>query len=700
MIANHKGEIPFVMLLIPFLLGIATGLNFLLSSPVTLLISLLSILSIAFIILNVNYTRLGLYKIRWVGGTLITLVLFLAGWVSVVQYNELNNRLHFSKTAAQYIVVKINNEPTQKAGLVRFTTTVKQFIHNKKPSAATGTLLIAIKDSTASRLYYGDELLIRAQYIPVDPPFNPAEFNYKKYLAHQNIYYQAFLFPGQYAVINTLTGNPIIAYSLRLRQRLVEKLKTHMHDTAAIVVASTLILGYKADMSNDILQAYSKTGTIHVLSVSGAHVAIIYALLAIVLGFLNRYKYGKVVKALLIISLIWYYSLLTGFSPAVCRAAVMITMVIIGQTYNRYINTLNILAISAFFLLLYNPFFITDVGFQLSYLAVAGLIVFQPIVYKCFEFKNKWADKLWALCSVSIAAQVITFPLSAFYFHQFPVYFLVSNLLIILPMAVIMYTGIFYLLLPPLPFISAALGYVLEQSILIMNKVLILIEQAPFASIGKIWLNTAEYLLAYGIIICLFYFLFDKKPWLLKAALFMTLLIGISISVKRVKALQDDSITFLNLKKHQGLVFKTGDSAIILTDMNTLDKNYKYAVQPYLDSSKIVHAALYNLKQNISNSFLRKGNNLIQFQNKRVLIFNKDLQSKTLLHPLKIDYLYVTGNPHTDINSINKNYVYNTLVIDGSNTNKLVNDLEQQALHQHINYHILKRNNTFIAASN
>src|SRR6202012_1473403 len=309
-------------------------------------------------------------------------------------------------------------------------------------------------------------------YTTVNQPFNPAEFNYKRYLANQNIHYQEFLFPGQYRAFGKGGGNALISQSLQLRQYFVAKLKRNMRDTNAIAVASTLILGYKADLSNDVLQAYSKTGTIHVLSVSGAHVAIIYILLTLVLGFLDRFSYGKLLKAVIIITLIWYYSMVSGFSPAVCRAAVMISMVIIGKTFVRYINTLNILAISAFMLLLYDPFFITDVGFQLSYLAVFGLIIFQPIVYKWLTFKNKWADKLWGLCSVSIAAQVITFPLSAFYFHQFPIYFLISNLLIVIPTEIIMISGIAYLLLPQVPYLSKAIAFVLEWSILIMNKFL------------------------------------------------------------------------------------------------------------------------------------------------------------------------------------------------------------------------------------
>src|SRR5579863_5753533 len=472
MIAAHKGEIPFAVLILPFITGIACGLNFVSDGGVIPLVIILFALAATFFFLNLEYKRFNIYKRKWLGGALMHIILFLAGWISVIQYNELNKHNHFSKIPSNYLLVKINNEPNLKGDILRFTAEAQQNISGNKSFLSSGNLLITIKDSAASNLYYGDELLIPANFQPVAPPANPAEFNYKKYLANQNIHYQCFLRHGQFYILNHNTGNAIIAFSLRLRQHLVEKFKQHMHSPEAIAVASTLILGYKADLSSDVLQAYSKTGTIHVLSVSGAHVAIVFILLEFLFGFLNRFKYGKTIKAILIITLIWYYSLLSGFSPAVCRAAVMISMVIIGKTYSRAISTLNILAISAFFLLLYEPLFIADVGFQLSYLAVAGLIIFQPIVYKWFHFKQKWVDKLWLLCSASIAAQVITFPLSAYYFHQFPVYFLVSNLLIIIPSAIIMYSGIAYLLFGSIPILGEISGLILEKSILIMDRVL------------------------------------------------------------------------------------------------------------------------------------------------------------------------------------------------------------------------------------
>ncbi|SEN52716.1 competence protein ComEC [Mucilaginibacter gossypiicola] len=700
MIANHKGEIPVVILLLPFLLGISIGINF---SSGTYLMPLavgFTSLLILFVLLNFYYTRFKVYKKRWLGGMIIHMLLLFAGWIAAISNNELNNSSHFSKLPAQRLQVRINSEPQLKNGLIRFTANVVANVNQKQPSPATGTLMIAIKDSSALQLAYGDELLISGKFAPIDPPFNPAEFNYKKYLAHQNIYYQEFLYPGQYRLFQSNTGNLLIANALALRRQMVQKLKLQLHDPNAIAVASTLILGYKADLSEDVLQAYSKTGTIHVLSVSGAHVAIIWALLAFMLRFLNRFRHGGLIKPIIIIPIIWYYAMLTGFSPAVCRAAVMISAVILGKTYNRHINNLNILAVSAFILLLYNPLLITDLGFQLSYLAVAGLVVLQPVVYAWFTFDNKWVDKLWALCSVSIAAQVITFPLSAFYFHRFPVYFLFSNLFIVIPTAVIMYSGIFYLLLPQIPYISTALAWILEKSILFMNYVLTRVEHLPFASINKIWLTTTEYLLLYTIIICTFYFLYDRKVWLLRTGIILIFLLAVSVSIKKYHSYSTNSIAFLNLRKNMGIVFKNGNQAIVLSNLADTDKNYNYSIRPYLDSCKINDVVLYKPEQEIRSGFLRKQGDFMQFRNQSVAIVSKDYEDTTSAVKLKTDYLYITGSPKIPLAIINKNHEYHTIIIDATNTPKAVQFIVDQASALHTNYVVLKRNKSFVAASN
>jgi competence protein ComEC len=699
MIANHKGEIPFLILLLPFILGIGLAIIFPAAANVYWLTIFFFLLSAVFIVLNLGYTKLGIYKSQWIGGALITTILFIAGYICTFNNNELNNKQHFSKQPAQFLVVKIVTEPVLKNGLYRFTAEAEAAVNNGKKSAATGNLLLTIKDITPD-LLYGDELLIPAKYTPVNPPFNPAEFNYKRYLANQNIYYQQFLYAGQYQKLAFDKGNPLITFSLKLRQRFVEKLKVNMRDTNAIAVASTLILGYKADLSNDVLQAYSKTGTIHVLSVSGAHVAVIYLLLNFVLGFLNRFKYGKLLKALIIITLIWYYSMLTGFSPAVCRAAVMISMVVIGKAYSRYINMVNIMAISAFGLLLYNPLYIVDVGFQLSYLAVFGLIILQPIVHNWLTVKNKLADKwLWTPVSVSIAAQVITFPLSAFYFHQFPVYFLVTNLFIVVPTEIIMLSGIAYLLLPLVPFLSKALAYVLEHTILVMNKFLIWVEHLPFASISKIWLTTAEYLLLYVVIVSLFYFFFNKKTKLFRLILICMLLFCISISLKSIRMQQSDNIAWLNISKHKAIVLKHGQSAVLLTDLKDTDKAYKYFVQPYLDSCQVNDVRSLSLDKNIHLPWMAKSGGLIQFLNTQAFVLNTMPTESTPKNKLNTNFIYITTNPQAELAVINRNFNFERIIVDGTNSDAYIKRLKAAADSGKINYNILKRNISLISVS-
>ncbi|MGY3212295.1 ComEC/Rec2 family competence protein [Mucilaginibacter sp. HD30] len=692
MFANHKGEIPFVILLLPFLVGIGLALYLTDYTSTNVPFILLVCLGAVFFVLNISYRQFSIYKFNWLGGVLIQAILFCAGWVCAIDHNELNKADHFSKHKSQYLAIKVATEPVVKNGSVRFAATVNGGIEFGKHSTVLGQLLVNIKDSAAFYLNYGDVLLIPARYNTVDPPFNPAEFNYKQYLAHQNIYHQVFLYTRQYAVIERNTGNPIIAYSLQLRKKLVAKFNTRMHDSSAIAVASTMILGYKADLSDDVLQAYANTGTLHVLSVSGAHVAIVFVLLSWALSFLNKFEHGKFMKTFLIITSIWVYALLTGFSPAVNRAALMISLIIVGNNFYRYINPLNLLAVSAFALLLYNPYYITDVGFQLSYLAVGGLIVFQPVLYKTHQFEHKWLDKLWSLCTVSIAAQIITFPLSVYYFHQFPLYFLLSNLFILLPVLAIMYIGLAFLLFSWIPVISDALVYLLEKSVIVMNEGLSFIKHLPYANINKLWISKIDYLLIYCAIILLFYFLYNHNKRLLNLSLVLLFVVMISVAWKKIDSQTDSSITFLNLKKQRAIVFINGTQAVVLSDLNSTDKNYHYSIQPGLDSAKVESVNVYGFAENIDLPQLKKSGNLIRFQNKITALLDSSSQNLKPLHPLKADYVFITHTPPISIAKVNQIFNSQLLVVSSDNSDRYIDSLKKQLLKSSNKYYLLKHN--------
>jgi competence protein ComEC len=264
----------------------------------------------------------------------------------------------------------------------------------------------------------------------------------------------------------------------------------------------------------------------------------------------------------------------------------------------------------------------------------------------------------------------------------------------------IMYLGIFYLLLPQVPMVSKSIALVLEKTVQLMNKGLAIIEHSPYSSINKIWLTTSEYILLYIIVIGLFCFFYNKKTWLLKLSLFSVLLFCISISLKKIHFQKSNNIAWLNLKKHKGIIFRTGDKAVVLTDIKNTDKTYQYSIQPYLDSCQVNHVVVYGLNRDINEPYLVKRYGLIDFLNTRIFIFDGRGENKMLSPKLKTDYIYFTDYPDVPLNEINATFDYKILIVDGSNSDKLIAEIENNGKSGHIDYKILKRNNSIITVSN
>jgi competence protein ComEC len=698
----YKAEIPFALLLLPFLAGLGLVAAYPLTAYTLLLQIGFGLMLSAFVILNIAYQKLNLHKIKWLGGAIVSLLLFLGGMICFESNREINSEQHFSKHSSAYLIGRINTEPKLSSGILRFTIRVEQAGNTAKLQTTTGNLMVAVKVDTGNKrlLMYGDRIAIPGKVTPIEPPMNPAEFNYKAYLAHQNIYQQTFLLQGQVKLLAHDKGNPIIAAALNLRLSLVNKLKAHISDTDAVAVASTIILGYRADLRKEVQQTYANTGTMHLLSVAGMHVGLVYLMLAFILSFLPHRKHTKIIKAIISIALIWCYALITGFAPAVSRAALMLTFVIIGSCFNRHINRLNLLAVSAFVLLLYNPFYILDAGFQLSYLAVFGIVIIQPYIFKWFDFKSRLAREVWLVASVSIAAQVILFPIGALYFHDFPVYFLISNIFIIIPSAIVMYGGIIYLALPNMPTVSSGLGWVLQKTIIIMTKTLTGIAYAPMASVNKIWLSPVEFILAYAIIAGMFCSLALRNKQWLKFSLLACLLMTLCCSIKAYRTSQSKTIIFFSLRKNNAILFKNGNSGILLTDLKTTDKAYQYSIQPGLDSCHITNLKQMSLTGDISTPVITKQGALIQFYGRTVLILDTTNAAKKLKDRLSVDCIYACNNPKTNLQYLKQSFNFKLLVASGTNSTRLLNQLQQDALKTNLSFVDLKRNKWLLLVSN
>ena len=537
--------------------------------------------------------------------------------------------------------------------------------------------------------------MIPGVYNEVDPPFNPGEFNFKKYLRNKQIYQQSFINQNQIRRLEENAGNDIIAFSLNLRKKLVAKFYTYLADKEAAAMASTLILGYRANLSKEIISAYSKTGTLHILSVSGMHVGIVFIVLNFMLKPLRKNRKLRFLSALIIISSIWFYALITGLSPSVLRAAVMLSFVILGKTFNKNLNTYNLLAISAFFLLLYNPFNLFDVGFQLSYLAVIGLVFLHPKIYHLLYIKNKLLDYAWSYSALSVAAQLATFPISIYYFHQFPVYFLLSNLLVVLPVTLIMYLGITFLFIPWSAFLEPA-GDMLNALIIYTNKVLYYMEALPFSSIGGIWITTSQYILIYLIIACVIWAALSATKKAVYFCLGSILLLATSTSHRIISNNQNQELIFYSLRKNVALAYVNNGKAYLISDLSNDDKTISFSIKPALESRGISQINNLRLADSFSDQALQVSNNYMQFGNFKVFRWDQKMNNQVFKRRLKSDIILLSGNPKVNLSALKDQTRFSMILIDATNFDYRIKQWKAEAARLKIPIRVLKKSPAYV----
>ncbi len=589
----YQHELVFARILIPFTLGILTFYEckayWILNG-----LFLINIFLLVLLILNSSYKMINGKDYSGLWGLIFQAFLFFAGSLSCILYKQCIRSDYYAFKKSKYLKIQIISEPEKRQNIilfdglvtktVRLSSSLSTQLNNKYDfHSASGKIRVTIltnRDGLA--LKYGEELLIPAIYRETEPPLNPAEFNFKDWLATQNIYHQVLLRDNEFIRLNTNTGNSLIRLALALREEQVSVYRKLIKNNDAFSIAATLILGYRTNLSAEMLDIYSKTGTIHVLSVSGMHVGLVYVILNWLLFFLNGKKIFRALKTMIILALIWFYALLTGFSPSVLRAAVMISVFITATLFNRNSNSYNTIAFAAFCLLVYHPFLIWDVGFQLSFMAVFGLVYLQPKIKDMLPLKCPWLTKGWSVIAMSLAAQLSTYPFSVYYFHQFPVYFLLSNLFIMLPAALIMYTGILVLI-----FKLECLGTLFEWLIIFMNSGLTRISTFPLSGISAIWLTKTELALLCLALTLFIISLNELRKQLLIISVTIFLCFQSLIAYDELRGIHQKKTMRFNLKKNYAVALLNAQQAILFTDVKPGSKTYRYFIKPALDQHRI-----------------------------------------------------------------------------------------------------------------
>lgn len=346
----------------------------------------------------------------------------------------------------------------------------------------------------------GQILLVDKKPEEIASPRNPHEFDYKQYLARQGIQFRQFVGKDVH-VLDSVSKKGFNYFLVHLRHDIGEMLKSKIPDENSAQIALALLLGQKKELDPTVREAYTQAGVMHILAVSGLHVGIIYALFMLILKPLRLKKDRAKLYLFFVVLVIWLYAFLTGLSPSVVRAATMFSLLTLGQMRERPPSIYNVLAFSAILMITFNPDVIYEVGFQLSYLAVLGIVMIQPLILNLWLPKNKLSEYIWQLISVSLAAQLVTFPLSTYYFHVFPTYFLLGNLLI-LPLAfIIMQVGVPLMIFGWIPVVGDVLGWILSWLIWLQNWIAEFIRLIPGGKLDRLTIDFSGMLFVWGMIL-------------------------------------------------------------------------------------------------------------------------------------------------------------------------------------------------------
>lgn len=437
-------------------------------------------------------------------GVLAMLALFLTGYLQVGYKTESRRPDHLAQggDSVYYYQCRVVSQPVPRERSWKAMMAVDRAYTGAWQPRSGRVLLYLQPDALPVMPAYGDVLLVKGMPARVPPPANPGEFDYRQYLQFQNIYHQQFLQKGEVLCVGHAPPSRVWKYALQVRRWAAGVLATYIDGREEQAVASALVLGMTDDLDRDLLDAYSATGVVHVLAVSGLHVSLLYLILGWVLRPVQRLRYGRVVLAIVSLLVLWGYAFVTGLSPSVLRAVTMFSFIVVGQAFYRQGNVYNMLAASAFFLLVYNPYLIMSVGFQLSYLAVLGIVYLQPWLYNLWEPTGRVWDELWKMTCVTLAAQVATTAVVLFYFHQFPNYFLFVNLLLVPGSSIVLVGGLALLACSAVPWVAGALGYILTGCIHILNGIVTIVAAFPFSVWGNVYLTPLQcwLLLAMGVV--------------------------------------------------------------------------------------------------------------------------------------------------------------------------------------------------------
>ena len=496
---NFFANNPFVKILSFWLSGILAAFYF----PSFLAVFVVFWIMSGILVLNGLKTKT--YPFDWHVSVFLALSFMVAAFVSVPRQQAAPRADNASHRFLATVLENPGEKPNSLQSLIEIEACDSAYFDNRI------VVVYFEKAESVRELLPGDQILVNSKLQLIQPTDEPFAFDYRKLMASRGIFYSCYLRAGSYVQLDQKKEGSIIIHAERFRYKLVRQLKKFIKNEEQVQVISALTLGYRKELTAETRSYFASTGAMHVLAVSGLHVGMIYLFLMTALAFLKRNRLGNFLFFVIIASVLWFYALLTGFSPSVQRATVMFTTILIGNSIRRTSSIYNSIAASAFVLLLINPDMLHEVGFQLSYAAVISIVFFFPRLEKIYLPKNKPGKWMWQLFYVSLSAQLGVSALSMYYFHQFPSYFWLSNFFVV-PAAyfILGFTFLFFIATPIAPLaaiVAKGLSGVTFCIIFILRK----IDRLPFALTENVSISTWQLFFLTGMLISLIFFIKQKR---------------------------------------------------------------------------------------------------------------------------------------------------------------------------------------------
>lgn len=506
-------------------------------------------------------------------------------------------------------------------------------------------------------LHPSDQVWLNTKIQTSPKPLNPYQFDYSKYLKRQNIHYVAFS-NDEYAQLKV--GKSFHHKTSSFKRNIYQKLLAEGYDRHSADIIGAMILGDRTEMDEAVEENYRKTGVVHILSISGLHIMIVYSLFYILLYPIVYLKNGKVIRILISLILIWSYVILVGFQPPVLRSALMISVFHITVTFHRKPNIYHTLTVTALVLLCFNTNFLFDVGFQLSYLAVFFIVYLHPLYQKIFRPKTPFSRLTIGFVGTSISAQLGTFPIAVYYFHQTTGLFLAGNLVMMMASYFMMGGGMLSIILVELGISFPLLTNGFNVFIGWCNYYMEWLSEFDFLVFDRIFFQFWEVLLLLGIALCVKFFYPKPKFNLILAFLMMVLIFQGQRKFRLYKLDQKQEILVFHQYKNSIIGIRNGKNLdVYIRNLEDSTRIKKYIIRPYEINENIQTISLFPMDKEHSSHY-SKTKDLIQFGEYRILLAENDLKNI----PSGINYLFIQSNAKIKIDSIPEKIEW---IVDGSN---------------------------------